>query len=58
MNEVAQFVNSVGFPIATCVYLMWAGHKNTENNHKILCEFKDVIKENTTILKDIQGKVK
>ena len=54
---VAEFVNGVGFPVAVCIALFWSNHKNSENQAKILREFKDVLRDNTHALTRLTDKV-
>lgn len=53
MALVSDFINSVGFPIAVCIALFINNRENTKNHNKVMCEFKEVLKENTEALKDL-----
>ena len=54
---VGEFINGVGFPVAVCIALFWSNHENAKNHHRVLCEFKDVLKDNTEALKTLSEKV-
>ena len=56
-NTIVQFINGVGFPIACCVALFCQSNKQNENHAKEMNELKDVIENNTLILKEISTKI-
>ena len=56
-NTIVQFINGVGFPIACCVALFYQNNKQNENHAKEMNELKDVIENNTLILKEISTKI-
>ena len=56
-NTIVQFINCVGFPIACCVALFYQNNKQNENHTKEMNELKDVIENNTLILKEISTKI-
>lgn len=54
---ITEFINGVGFPIAVCIALFWSNHKNSENQAKILNEFKEILHANTIALERLGEKV-
>ena len=54
---LTELINGVGFPIAVCIALFWSNHKNSENQAKILREYKDVLQQNTHALNRLADKV-
>lgn len=57
IEMTGEFINTVGFPVAVCVALFISNHQNEKNQTKILKEFREVLKENTEVLKTISQKV-
>ena len=56
-NTITQLINGVGFPIACCVALFCQNNKQNENHTKEMNELKDVIENNTLMLKEISTKI-
>ena len=56
-NTIIQFINGVGFPITCCVALFCQNIKQNENHTKEMNELKDVVENNTLILKEISTKI-
>lgn len=56
-NTIVQFINGVGFPIACCVALFCQNNKQNEKHIKEMNDLKDVIENNTLILKEISTKI-
>lgn len=56
-NAIVQFINGVGFPIACCIGLFYQNNKQNESNTKEMNELKDVIENNTLILKELSTKM-
>ena len=56
MNEVVQIINTVGFPIAMCIFLCWyvkdSSEKNREEIKKINEEHREEVKEITRALEN------
>lgn len=56
ISDVISIINSVGFPIATTVFLAWYMVKCNERTNEILLDFKDTITELKTIIKEREEK--
>ena len=56
MNEVLQIINTVGFPIAMCIFLCWYVKDTTDKNRneieKINEEHRQEVKEITKALEN------
>ena len=57
-NNIAEFINGVGFPIAICVYLLWYNKSTIEKQQVLLNELKDIIRDNSEVMRDIVDAIK
>lgn len=49
-NAITQIISSVGFPIAMCIYVMYAMQKQTESHKKEIDELRKTIENNTVAI--------
>lgn len=57
-NNIVAFINGVGFPIAICVYLLWYNKSTIEKQQNLLMELKDIIRDNSEVMRDIAEEIK
>ncbi len=57
-NNITAFINGVGFPIAICVYLLWYNKSTIEKQQNLLIELKDIIRDNSEVMRDIIDEIK
>ena len=53
LSAVVELINGVGFPIAVCIALFWFNRETTREQQKLLVELKDIIRDNTEVMKDL-----
>lgn len=54
MNELAQFISTVGFPICAFVMVYYRGMKSEEANRQTLEKVTDALNNNTTAIARLQ----
>ena len=57
-NNITAFINGVGFPISICVYLLWYNKSTIEKQQVLLIELKDIIRDNSEVMRDIVDEIK
>ena len=57
-NNITTFINGVGFPISICVYLLWYNKSTIEKQQNLLMELKDIIRDNSEVMRDIAEEIK
>ena len=55
---IVELINSVGFPIGMCVALFWFCSNTLKGQQDLLNQFKDTIRDNTEVLRQLAEKVK
>ena len=58
LQTIADLINSVGFPIAVCIALFWFNRDTIKEQQKILIELKDIIRDNSEVMKDLIDEIK
>ena len=53
LSAIVELINGVGFPIAVCIALFWFNRETTREQQKLLVELKDIIRDNTEVMKDL-----
>ena len=53
LSAVVELINGVGFPIAVCIALFWFNRDTIREQQKLLVELKDIIRDNTEVMKDL-----
>ena len=53
LSAVVELINGVGFPIAVCIALFWFNRETIREQQKLLVELKDIIRDNTEVMKDL-----
>ena len=53
LNAIVELINGVGFPIAVCIALFWFNRETIREKQKLLVELKDIIRDNTEVMKDL-----
>lgn len=57
INTVTQLVSSVGFPIALCIYMIYAMQKQSENHKTEINELTKTIENNTIAIVKLVEKI-
>ena len=50
IEQIANFITTIGFPIAMCLLVFWRMSKESEAHREEVKTLKDTIQENTVIL--------
>lgn len=58
LNTIVEFVNTIGFPIATAIALFWNNRDQSKHYREIIKEFKVSIDSNTDAVNRIIHRVK
>lgn len=53
MNEILNFIQQVGFPIAACVALFWKMNQQDESHAKEVKEMTTAINNNTIVMQKL-----
>lgn len=53
LSAIVELINGVGFPIAVCIALFWFNRETIREQQKLLVELKDIIRDNTEVIKDL-----
>lgn len=58
LNAIVELINGVGFPIAVCIALFWFNRDTIREQQKLLVELKDIIRDNSEVMKDLIDEIK
>ena len=58
LGVIIELINGVGFPIAVCVALFWFNRDTIKEQQKLLIELKDIIRDNSEVMKDLIEEIK
>ena len=58
LSAIVELINGVGFPIAVCIALFWFNRETTREQQKLLIELKDIIRDNSEVMKDLIDEIK
>ena len=58
LSAVVELINGVGFPIAVCIALFWFNRDTIREQQKLLVELKDIIRDNSEVMKDLIDEIK
>lgn len=58
LSAIVDLINGVGFPIAVCIALFWFNRDTIREQQKILIELKDIIRDNSEVMKDLIDEIK
>lgn len=58
LNSIIEIINGVGFPIAVCIALFWFNRDTIREQQKLLIELKDIIRDNSEVMKDLIDEIK
>ena len=56
--SVVDLINKVGFPIAVSIALFWFNRETIKEQQKMLIEFKDIIRDNSEVMRDLVDEIK
>lgn len=56
-NTLVSAISTVGFPIVFCVALFWQNNELNKNHKEEINSLKEVIENNTLILREISTKL-
>lgn len=58
LSAIVDLINGVGFPIAVCIALFWFNRETIKEQQKILIEFKEIIRDNSEVMRDLVDEIK
>lgn len=58
LSAIVELINGVGFPIAVCIALFWFNRDTIREQQKLLIELKDIIRDNSEVMKDLIEEIK
>ena len=58
LQTIVDLINGVGFPIAVCIALFWFNRETIKEQQKLLIEFKDIIRDNSEVMRDLVDEIK
>lgn len=58
LSSIIDLINGVGFPIAVCIALFWLNRETIKEQQKLLIEFKDIIRDNSEVMRDLVDEIK
>lgn len=58
LSAIVELINRVGFPIAVCIALFWFNRDTIREQQKLLVELKDIIRDNSEVMKDLIDEIK
>lgn len=58
LQVIVDLINGVGFPIAVCIALFWFNRETTREQQKLLTELKDIIRDNSEVMRDLIDEIK
>ena len=58
LSAVVELINGVGFPITVCIALFWFNRDTIREQQKLLIELKDIIRDNSEVMKDLIDEIK
>ena len=58
VSAVVELINGVGFPIVVCIILFWFNRETIQEQQKLLIELKDIIRDNSEVMKDLIDEIK
>jgi hypothetical protein len=58
LQAIVDLINGVGFPIAVCIALFWFNRETIKEQQKLLIEFKDIIRDNSEVMRDLVDEIK
>lgn len=53
MNDIVNLIQTVGFPIAICLYLLWRNREQDENRREETEKFIEALNRNTLVLQKL-----
>ena len=56
-SQLITLVNSVGFPIAMCIALLWINRENMTTQQRLMENLDAAIEENTKVLNSLINKI-
>ncbi len=57
INELAQVISTVGFPIACCGYLLWQNGKQDNYHREEQAKLRECIEQNTQTIAKLAEKI-
>ena len=58
LRAIVDIINGVGFPIAVSIALFWLNRETIKEQQKLLLEFKDIIRDNSEVMRDLVDELK
>ena len=57
MAVITQFISSLGFPIAACVYMAWQSNRMSERHQEEISSLRAVVEANTLSVQRLVDKL-
>lgn len=57
MAVITQFISSLGFPIAACVYMAWQSNRMAERHQEEISSLRAVVEANTLSVQRLVDKL-
>lgn len=57
MAVLTQFISSLGFPSAACIYMAWQSNKMSERHHEEISSLRAVVEANTLSVQRLADKL-
>lgn len=58
IQELMQIISNCGFPIAVCLYLIYAGQKRDDKFSASVEQLRQTVENNTNIIQRLYDKIK
>lgn len=58
LKALADIINNVGFPIATCIALFWFNRDTISKQQQIITELRDIVRDNSEVMRDLVDEIK
>ena len=58
LQAIVDLINGVGFPITVCIALFRFNRETIKEQQKLLIEFKDIIRDNSEVMRDLVDEIK
>lgn len=57
MDNIAQLISTLGFPIAVCVYMFYSQEKERERHRDETAKLTDALNNNTLVIQSLKDAI-
>lgn len=57
MDNIAQIISTLGFPIAVCVYMFWSQEKEREAHKTETDKLTEALNNNTVVIQSLKDAI-